>query len=119
MFSSIFFFLSFNPPPVYEGMAVHDHGHVPPRSEPPGELAITSLIADITEKAHSIKHLGFITESTDIKDTFKKYNRHVHSLCRETASMHELNKRQRTEIDYLLFALAGAHDAALAQLPPS
>ena len=98
---------------------MHDLGHVPPRIEPPGELVIKSLIADISDKAHSIKHLGFITESTDIKDTFKKYNRHVHSLCRETASMHELNKRQRTEIYYLLFVLAGAHDAALAQLPPS
>ena len=117
LFVSLIF--PFHPPPVPEGMAVHDLDHMSPRIEPPGEIVIKSLIADISDKARSMRKLGSYTESTDIKETFKKYNRHVHTLCRKTTSMHELNKRQRTEIDCLLFELGEAHDAALDQLPPS
>ena len=98
---------------------MHDLDHMSPRIEPPGEIVIKSLIADISDKARSMRKLGSYTESTDVKENFKKYNRYVHTLCRETTSLHELNKRQRTEIDHLLSELGRAHDVALAQLPPS
>ena len=98
---------------------MHDLDHMSSRIEPPGEIIIESLIADLNDRAKSMKTLSTWTESTDVKDNFKKYTKNVHTLCKEATLLHELNKKQRTEIDHLISKLGEAHDAALAKLPPS